>query len=93
MMPNGRRPSPEDRERAEQLLNATVRNPEWQPGTRRPGIRGDVDNVHVIDEVERALRDLGATDRESAELALLDWPHAAELTDRERTAVLSRFDA
>jgi len=78
--------------------SSSPRDPEWvasQETARRPGIRGNLDayaHNPVIDAVEQALRALGATDRESAESALPDWPHTAELTDRERAAVLSRFD-
>lgn len=45
----------------------------------------------IIDLVEQALRDAGAGNLASAEVALRLWPHTAELTDRERRAVLARF--
>ena len=47
----------------------------------------------LIDRVELALRHRGATDHASAERLLPAWPHADELSPRERLAVLARFEA
>lgn len=48
----------------------------------------------LMDKIAQDIRDeFGVDTRPGAEAALAEWPHAAELTDRERTAVLSRFPA